>query len=112
MTHLPEVQTIDLQPIFDRVAQNPGDAPQNMISLVVCTDGVWDNWTYEDVTKFVLDPSCMNAVVSGGDGARRVAASFMQRNGIYAKRNFGAQADNATGIVVYLSSAPAFPMQA
>lgn len=54
----------------------------------------------------------MNAVASGGDGARRVSQSFMHRNGIYAKRNFGAQADNATGIVAYLSVAPEFPMHA
>lgn len=51
VTHLPEVQTIDLQPILDRVYQVPGDAPLPMMSLVVCTDGVWDNWTYEDVAN-------------------------------------------------------------
>jgi serine/threonine protein phosphatase PrpC len=106
------VQSIDLAPIFQRIQSNPGDVPVPMLSVVICSDGVWDNWTYEDVTKFVMDPSCMNAVASGSDGGRRVTASFMQRNGIYAKRNFGSQADNATGIVIYLSPADSFPGQA
>jgi hypothetical protein len=68
-----------------------------------------DNWTYEDVTRFVMDPSCVDAVVSGADGAHRVTASFMQRNALYSKRNFGSQADNATGIVMYVSSCVGFP---
>lgn len=80
-----------------------------MLCLVLATDGVWDNWTYEDVTKFVLDPSCLGAVAAGPDGGSRVAVSFMQRNAVYAKRNFGGQADNATGIVLYLSPSPLFP---
>jgi hypothetical protein len=37
-----------------------------------------DNWTYEDVTKFVMDPSCLDAVAAGADGAHRVTLSFMQ----------------------------------
>lgn len=68
-----------------------------------------DNWTYEDVTKFVLDPSCLDAVATGPDGAHRVTLSFMQRNTVYSKRNFGGQADNATGIVMYISPSLAFP---
>lgn len=112
VTHRPEVQSIELEPIFQRLQNGQlGDAPLPLVSVVICSDGVWDNWTYEDVTKFVLDPSCMNAVACGADGGRRVTASFMQRNSIYAKRNFGSQADNATGIVIYLSPAENFPAQ-
>ena len=79
------------------------------LCLVLATDGVWDNWQYEDVNKFVMDPSCLGAVGAAPDGAKRVTISFMQRNALYAKRNFGSNADNATGIVMYLSRAPAFP---
>jgi hypothetical protein len=61
--------------------------------------------TYPDVTRFVLDPSCLGAVTSGVDGAQRVALSFMQRNAIYSRRNFGGQADNATGVIMYISKA-------
>ena len=73
---------------------------------VLATDGVWDNWLFEDVTKFVMDGSCVQAAMAGADGAQRVAQSFMQRNTIYARRNFGNQADNATGIVAYFSHDP------
>lgn len=79
------------------------------ICVVLATDGVWDNWLYEDVTRFVMDSSCLGAIAKAADGARRVTMSFMQRNAIYSKRNFGNQADNATGIVMYLSVAEEFP---
>lgn len=79
--------------------------------IVLATDGVWDNWAYEDVTRFVMDASCLNAINSGPDGAERVAKAFMQRNTVYAKRNFGGQADNATGIVLYVSASPTLPHQ-
>jgi hypothetical protein len=57
-----------------------------LLCIVLATDGVWDNWTYEDVTKFVIDPSCLGAVMSSSEGAQRVAKSFMQRNAVYSKR--------------------------
>lgn len=37
-----------------------------------------DNWSYNDLTNFVLDPSCLHAVAGGSDGAHRVALSLMQ----------------------------------
>lgn len=103
------MHSVDLEQVFRNLAASASTHPFPLICLVLATDGVWDNWTYEDVTKFVLDPSCVGAVCSGADGGHRVAVSFMQRNGIYAKRNFGAQADNATGIVAYMSTSSAFP---
>ncbi len=158
VTHLPEVQRIDLGPIFQRLrehheaakaaqATNGGETSTatgaseakggteeqpspsavaasaaasnksavldalsgSTLCLVLATDGVWDNWLYEDVTRFVLDSSCLCAVGASPEGGRRVTMSFMQRNATYSKRNFGGQADNATGIVMYLSTAPSFP---
>ena len=124
VSHLPEVQYINLNEILGVVEASgpyvaapsidPASAGINtdnippMICIVLATDGVWDNWKYEDVTKFVLDVSCLDAVATRGDGACRVAQSFMQRNTIHGKRNFGNQADNATGIVIFLSDAPTF----
>jgi hypothetical protein len=64
---------------------------------------VWDNWAFEDVTKFVLDPSCIDVVEKIEGGAQQVANAFMERNRALAKRNFGSQADNATGVIVYIS---------
>ena len=79
-----------------------------LMCLVLSSDGVWDNWVYPDVTKFVMDQSCVKAVYGAADGANRVAKSFMSRNMLFSKRNFGTQADNATGIVLYISSSSSF----
>ena len=57
----------------------------------------------------MMDGSCLDAVASGADGAHRVTQSFMQRNAFYSKRNFGSQADNATGVVLYISPSALFP---
>lgn len=85
------------------------EVASSTLCLVLATDGVWDNWAYEDVNKFVMDPSCLGAVGAAADGAKRVTISFMQRNALYAKRNFGSNADNATGIVLYISQDPRMP---
>lgn len=124
VTHLPEVHQVDLASIFALQSQHvaaaaaaastSGDAtssssPLPVLCLVIATDGVWDNWLYEDVTKFVLDASCLGAIKSDANGGKRVAQSLMNRNGVYAKRNFGAQADNATGIVLYITQDGVIP---
>jgi hypothetical protein len=103
VTHLPEIQKVQLRPLFERLQAHSSAPADQQLCIVLCSDGVWDNWLYEDVTKFVMDASCLGAVVGSSDGGRRVAMSFMQRNMLFARRNFGAQADNATAIVMYLS---------
>jgi len=109
VTHLPVVKVLNLEPIYDALSFL---GKKRIVCVVLATDGVWDNWRLEDVTRFVMDASCLNAVLGpSGDGAERVAQSFMQRNTVYARRNFGAQADNATGIVAYFSIDPAFPQK-
>jgi len=119
VTHEPEVQCFDLDSLWtDLDTSNQlgselltgdvgGDDVDPRIAascfcIVLATDGVWDNWAYEDVTRFVMHSSCISAVQKAPDGAQRVAQSFMQRNAVYARRNFGAQADNATGIIAYI----------
>lgn len=110
VTHLPEVQSVDIMNVFSAIADSAMEGePVETLCVVLASDGVWDNWQYEDVNAFVLDQSCVHAVMSSEEGAQRVAASFLYRNTIYAKRNFGSHADNATGIVLYLSCADQFP---
>ena len=120
VTHLPEVHCVDLATILSglgptsspagarkgtrSVAGNVSGEQTQLLCIVLATDGVWDNWVYEDVQKFVMDSSCVQAVVESADGGKRVAQSFMQRNAVYARRNFGRQADNATGIICYLTN--------
>ena len=128
VTNMPEVQKIELNKVYAAMDAYAATAdttnaatasemeiessssgkceasvPPPMLCVVLATDGVWDNWEYADVTKFVLDGTCIKAVSDCADGAQRVALSLMQRNAHYAKKNFGRSADNATGIVMYLT---------
>jgi serine/threonine protein phosphatase PrpC len=120
LSNKPEIQSIDLEPIFAqlklqidaaKVNREKGDTetvkpvvdPMS-VCVVLCTDGVWDNWIYDHVSKFVMDSSCLNAIVVDKEkGAARVAKSFMLRNQTFSRKIFGSQADNATGIVMYIT---------
>ena len=119
LSNKPEIQSIDLEHIFQqlklqidaaKVDREKDDTetvkPVDPMSVcvVLCTDGVWDNWIYDDVSKFVMDTSCLNAIAADQEkGADRVAKSFMLRNQVFAGRNFGTGSDNATGIVMYIT---------
>jgi hypothetical protein len=118
VTHLPEIHQLDLLPVFQALyahtaASSSTATPVEQIAnssvcIVVATDGIWDNWLYGDVGRFMLDNSCLSAIAAGSDGAQKVVTSFMIRNAQFSKKNFGHQADNATGIALYLSHAPSF----
>jgi len=119
LTHKPEIQSIHLDPIFEQLKLQIDAAslvytyidtetikPVDPMSLcvVLCSDGVWDNWIYDHVCKFVMDSSCLTAIIADEEkGAARVAKSFMLRNQVFARKNFGSQCDNATGIVMYIT---------
>jgi serine/threonine protein phosphatase PrpC len=90
----PEIQSVDLSAVFERT---------DVACMVIATDGVWDNWIPDHVTKFMMDKSCLSAIDADLEkGALRVTKSFMIRNNGFAQRNFKGNADNATSIVVYL----------
>ena len=103
VTEQPEIQSFDLNQIAD---------VEDTICIVAVSDGVSDNWVCEHVGKFVMDPSCLNAVYSQPDigahnggahiGAQRVALSFIRRNKIFGQRNFGNNTDNATANIAYI----------
>lgn len=94
----PEIQSIDL----NRVLEHTG-----AVCVTMCSDGVWDNWLPEHVTKFMMDASCLGAIKTDVEkGAQRVAKSFMKRNEMFAQKNFRGNADNAMCVVVYVSKVP------
>lgn len=98
----PEIQSIDL----NRVLEHTG-----AVCVTMCSDGVWDNWLPEHVTKFMMDASCLGAVKTDVEkGAQRVAKSFMKRNEMFAQKNFRGNADNAMCVVVYVSKIPTEPV--
>jgi serine/threonine protein phosphatase PrpC len=74
------------------------------LCVVLCSDGVWDNWYYNHVQKFVMDKSCLKALENDkANGGQRVCKSFMMRNQTFGTKNFGRNSDNATGIVMYIT---------
>ena len=94
VTEHPEIQSFDLNKI----------SSEDVICIVAVSDGVSDNWVSANIGKFVMDPSCLNAVATQGDiGAKRVALSFIRRNAIYATRHFGTDTDNATANIAYIT---------
>jgi serine/threonine protein phosphatase PrpC len=112
VTHKPEIRSMDLVPVFERLKAQIATAkveasvdPDPMtVCVVLGSDGVWDNWKTEFVQKFVMDKSCLKAVENDKVlGAQRVAKSFMERQKMYAKKNYGNNSDNATFIIMYLT---------
>jgi len=118
VSHKPEISSMDLNVIFGELkAQIAVSAAKketggggsdaedpNTVCVVLCSDGVWDNWIFDHVQKFVMDKSCLNALVADKErGAQRVCKSFMLRNQAFATKNFGRNSDNATGIVMYIT---------
>jgi serine/threonine protein phosphatase PrpC len=93
LTPKPEIQSVDLNHLLH------GDP----LCLVLCSDGVWDNWITNHVQKFVMDPSCLNAIATKPDGAQRVVDSFMNRNDIFGKKNFGTSYDDASCVIMYIT---------
>lgn len=71
--------------------------------LLVCTDGVWDNWKFEDIVQMSLQNSWVSAV-RREDSAESPTQMLMKTNLRFARSNFGNQADNMTAIVCYILS--------
>ena len=126
ITHKPIIRSMDLNKVFEDLravikdtkektveavgggAAGGGLAEEEPDPMTVCvvlaSDGVWDNWVYDHVQKFVMDKSCLKAVDKDKViGAQRVCKSFMLRNQQFGKKNFGNGSDNATCIVMYIT---------
>ena len=113
VSHKPEIRSLDLVPIFEelksQIASSGTSATEEnpdplTVCVVLCSDGVWDNWIFDHVQKFMMDKSCLSALEKDKErGAQRVCKSFMLRNQAFANKNFGRNSDNASGIVMYIS---------
>ena len=110
LTHKPIIRSMDLNKVFvdlkvARKLEATEEDPDPMtVCVVLATDGVWDNWIYDHVQKFVMDKSYLKALEKDKVlGAQRVCKSFMLRNQGFGQKNFGSSSDNATGIVLYIT---------
>ncbi len=96
----PSINSFNLDEIFNSSEESESDT----ICIVLASDGVWDNWIDKNIGKFVMDKSCLNAIVDKPEnGAQLVAKSLMARNDMFGQKNFGSSRDNATCIVTYIT---------
>jgi serine/threonine protein phosphatase PrpC len=120
VTHLPEVQAVDLSLVFEALRRSQAyDDPSNppTLAVVLASDGIWDNWDYPDVTAFLVDPELRKKHSSNKRSShsdedqdqdpevghtKHLSRALIKTNAEYAARNFGNQADNATGIVLLI----------
>mmetsp|Transcript_1137 Transcript_1137/g.1449 ORF Transcript_1137/g.1449 Transcript_1137/m.1449 type:complete len:440 (+) Transcript_1137:188-1507(+) len=96
VSHVPEVREFDLSMLHN------GEESQTAV-LFVCTDGVWDNWKYEDIAAKTLDEKFIKPALEAND-AQGLTDELMRENLKMARHNFGNQADNMTGIVCLIRS--------
>jgi serine/threonine protein phosphatase PrpC len=95
----PSISSINLSDILERYTEtdlNP------VLCLFVSSDGVWDNWEYQKVQEFLMYGNCLEAAGKTDDGSQKVLDSFMARNNLFARQNFGKTADNATSAILYV----------
>jgi len=105
VTYLPDVFEVDLLKGFGlpRTSSHETDSELEVGVIALCSDGVWDNWQYEDVVSFFMQSALVEgAFQSDSESAANQLKEFMQQNHENAAQNFGNKADNATGIVCYL----------
>lgn len=105
VSHEPEVCCLDLRDI--RYDDDTGD--DSVFTILVASDGVWDNWLLRDSITEVLSMRRDHAKRSATGGAvvddticAKIATAFMEKNLTIALRNFGKQADNMTAIVCFV----------
>ena len=71
------------------------------IVLALCSDGVWDNWKYSDVSQFTLHPGRVEYALRH-ETAQACCVDLMQANLERARVNFGHSADNMSVVLAYL----------
>lgn len=90
VSHLPEIRCLDLL-----------DATSCPYVISLASDGVWDNWTFEDSINDILrDKHMINSEDNGN--SMDACKEFMQANIKRGHANFGNQADNMTIVLCYV----------
>jgi serine/threonine protein phosphatase PrpC len=111
ISHLPEIRCIKLRDIMESQKElsslitKTETEPKNLypLCIVLATDGVWDNWKFEDVKDCVMNDSCLKVLTESSNGAQLATESLMEINNSYGEKNFGTNTDNATCILIYIS---------
>ena len=69
--------------------------------LLVCTDGVWDNWKFDGIVQQALQPEFTKKALLASN-SQAATEALMAANLQLARAHFGNQADNMTAVVCYL----------
>lgn len=96
--HEPEVREYSLEALHNEATENQ-ESNNTASVLLVCTDGVWDNWKYEDIIRYVLTSKNLKNTITESSNAQDITEDLMAANLTLAKKYFGNQADNMTSIV-------------
>jgi len=94
VSHTPETWWMDLVVDGGPVVPYP-------MGIVLSSDGIWDNWKFEEVAAFMLTPERVSETARSGS-AVAAATDIMAANLERARTNFGSSADNMTAIALYL----------
>uniref|UniRef100_A0A7S2UZU0 PPM-type phosphatase domain-containing protein n=1 Tax=Fibrocapsa japonica TaxID=94617 RepID=A0A7S2UZU0_9STRA len=102
---LPEVFEVDLQAIrnLKKSGSNSSSGGGGSVLgvLALASDGVWDNWDWDEVADYVLQPDHLRCLRDQGPDTS--AQRFKQANTDRARANFGGDSDNASGVMCYIS---------
>jgi serine/threonine protein phosphatase PrpC len=93
VTFIPSIKYINLNEIFEK---------SPIFSILIASDGVWDNWTYETISNFILNEDYLNRINNNEDISQEVCNSLIAKNDEFGRKNFGISRDNATAILLYL----------
>jgi len=93
VSFIPTIKYVNLSEKFKESA---------IISILLASDGVWDNWTYETISNFILNEDYLNRINNGEDISEEVCNSLISKNDELGRNHFGTSRDNATAILAYL----------
>jgi len=108
LTSVPDVFEVKIDHLFDNVeetgapfgATDPTSPKKIGGVIIVGSDGIWDNWTFDHVSNFFMNPARVEKALTSATAEAQIE-EFMLLNFQAGQNNFGNSADNATGIVCY-----------
>ena len=92
VSYIPTIKYVNLSKIFEE---------SSIFSLLIASDGVWDNWSYETISKFILNEDCLNRINNNEDISEEVCKLLIAKNDELGRKHFGTSRDNATAILAY-----------
>jgi len=109
LTSVPDVFEVNIDHFFEEIDAAPhggaGETEEHKAEefagvIIIGSDGIWDNWQFEQVSSFFMDPDRIHNAARALTAEQQIE-EFMQLNFRTGEQNFGSEADNATGIVCY-----------